>query len=219
MTSRVQTLRSSTTGNTPASGTRQAGELWLNFADFQLGMIDASRNAQKLVAVRYFQTTANYSAGDMVVQAGALYIANGSITAGAFERFELDEGRDCDRHCWYRHPCSVFDDAGDGWGGDGRDRDDIRARRSYSPERYEPRPLGVTGLHRNAVDADRNNGVTQTAGDNSTKLATTAYVGAAIAASPPVVPNPNRLDNGDMWVDQHNNGASVAVPAAGWYLP
>ena len=27
--------------------------------------------------------------------------------------------------------------------------------------------------------------------------------------------NPNRLDNGDMWVDQHNSGASVAITTAG----
>jgi hypothetical protein len=84
MTSRVQTLRSSTTGNVPVAGTRQPGELWVNFADFQAGFIDASRNAQRLVAVRYFQTTANYAAGDIVVQAGAIWVANGAITAGAF---------------------------------------------------------------------------------------------------------------------------------------
>jgi hypothetical protein len=84
MTSRVQTLRSSTTGATPAAGTRQPGELWLNFADFALGFIDASKNAQRITAVRYFQTTANYAVGDFVIQAGALYVANVAVTAGAF---------------------------------------------------------------------------------------------------------------------------------------
>ena len=84
MTNRVQTLRSSTTGNVPAAGTRAPGELWTNFADLQIGVIDASKNAQKLVAVRYFSASANYVTGDFVVQAGVIYSANGAITAGAF---------------------------------------------------------------------------------------------------------------------------------------
>ena len=81
---RVQTLRSSTTGNVPAAGTRQPGELWANFVDLQFGVVDASKNAQKLVAVRYFSSSANYVTGDFVVQAGKIYVANGAITAGAF---------------------------------------------------------------------------------------------------------------------------------------
>ena len=84
MTTRVQTLRSSTSGNVPAAGTRSPGELWTNFPDLQMGVIDASRNAQKLVAVRYFSTTANYAIGDFVVQAGALYAATAASTPGAF---------------------------------------------------------------------------------------------------------------------------------------
>ena len=84
MTNRVQVFRTPTTGVAPAAGTRASGELWVNFADFQLGMIDASKNAQKLVAVRYFQTTANYATGDFVVQGGKLYFAKSAITAGVF---------------------------------------------------------------------------------------------------------------------------------------
>ena len=84
MTNRTQVLRSSVTGNAPASATRAPGELWINFPDLQLGLIDAARNSQKLIAVRYFSTTANYAIGDFVVQAGALYVANAAVTAGAF---------------------------------------------------------------------------------------------------------------------------------------
>jgi hypothetical protein len=84
MTTRIQALRSSTTQAVPAAGTRLPGELWTNFPDLQMGVIDASRNAQKLVGVRYFSTQANYAAGDFVAQAGRLYVANGPITAGAF---------------------------------------------------------------------------------------------------------------------------------------
>jgi hypothetical protein len=84
MTNRVQVFRTPTTGVAPAAGTRLSGELWVNFADLQLGVIDASKNAQKLVAVRYFSATANYAAGDFVIQAGVLYVAKGAVTAGAF---------------------------------------------------------------------------------------------------------------------------------------
>jgi Chaperone of endosialidase len=84
VTSRVQTLRSSTSGSVPAAGTRQPGELWVNFPDLQLGVVDTLRNAQKLVAVRYFSTTAAYATGDFVIQGGVLYIAKGAVAAGAF---------------------------------------------------------------------------------------------------------------------------------------
>ena len=84
MTTRGQILRSSTPGQAPAAGTRQPGELWTTFPDLQLGVIDASKNAQRLIAVRFFSTTANYAAGDFVVQAGKLYFAKSAITAGAF---------------------------------------------------------------------------------------------------------------------------------------
>src|SRR4029077_2726352 len=81
---RIQVLRSSVAGNVPTAGTRQPGELWTNFPDLQLGVIDAAKNAQRLIAVRYFSTGAAYVAGDFVIQAGVLYVAKGAIAAGAF---------------------------------------------------------------------------------------------------------------------------------------
>ena len=85
MTTRVQALRSSDPRRPCLpQAWRTPGELWTNFPDLQMGVIDASRNAQKLVGVRFFSTQANYVAGDMVVQGGAQYTANGAITAGAF---------------------------------------------------------------------------------------------------------------------------------------
>ena len=163
MTSRVQTLRSSTTGNMPAAGSRQPGELWLNFADFALGFIDASKNAQRITAVRYFQITANYAVGDFVIQAGALYVANQAVTAGAFSAPQ-----------WTKI-----------------------ATASDIPAGYVLPPASTTVLGGVKVD-----GTTITA----------TGAGVVSATTNPV--NPNRLDNGDMWVDQHNAGASVAIPAA-----
>jgi hypothetical protein len=84
MTTRIQIIRSSTPGAVPAAGTRSPGELWTTFPDLQLGVIDASKNAQKLVGVRFFSTTANYAVGDFVIQAGVLYVAKVAVTAGAF---------------------------------------------------------------------------------------------------------------------------------------
>lgn len=48
---------------------------------------------------------------------------------------------------------------------------------------------------------------TPTAGDNDTSVATTAFVTTALAAQP-VAMNDNRIINGDMRIDQRNNGAS-----------
>jgi hypothetical protein len=56
-------------------------------------------------------------------------------------------------------------------------------------------------------------------GDSTTKLATTAFVGAALSGA--VFSNPNRIDNGDMYVNQRGytpgSGNAVTVAAA-WML-
>lgn len=84
MTTRGQVLRSSITGNVPATNSRWPGEIWSNFPDKQIGVIDASKVAQPLVGVRFFSTTANYVAGDFVVQGGGIYRAKVAVTASAF---------------------------------------------------------------------------------------------------------------------------------------
>jgi hypothetical protein len=84
VTTRVQIIRSSTPGAVPAAGTRSPGELWTTFPDLQLGVIDATKTAQRLVAVRYFSASANYAVGDFVIQSGVLYAAKVAVTAGAF---------------------------------------------------------------------------------------------------------------------------------------
>ena len=84
MTTRGQFLRSSTPGQKPAAGTRQPGELWLNFSDKQVGLIDTAKTAQPMIAVRFFSTAANYASGDFVVQAGGIWVAKSAVTAGAF---------------------------------------------------------------------------------------------------------------------------------------
>lgn len=84
MPNRVQTLRSSAPGNLPQAGTRQPGELWVNFADANFGYIDASQTAQKLLAIRLFMNTAPYAVGDFVIYQGVIYRAIAPSSAGAF---------------------------------------------------------------------------------------------------------------------------------------
>jgi hypothetical protein len=90
MPSRVQSLRSAVKNTRPGAGTREPGELYVNFPDRQVGFIDASKNPQDLVAVRFFSTTTNYSAGDFVWNAGKIYKAKNAVNAGAFNAADWD---------------------------------------------------------------------------------------------------------------------------------
>jgi microcystin-dependent protein len=82
LVNRVQTLRSSSQGVRPTG--RSPGELYVNFPDRQIGVVDASAAAVDLVAVRFFSTGASYAVGDYVVQAGVLYRATAVSAPGAF---------------------------------------------------------------------------------------------------------------------------------------
>jgi hypothetical protein len=84
VSNRVQTLRSSVPGALPQTGTRQPGELWLNFSDNALGFIDSTQTALKLLGVRLFVPTANYAIGDFVVYAANLYRAIAPSAPSAF---------------------------------------------------------------------------------------------------------------------------------------
>jgi hypothetical protein len=82
MVGRVQTLRSSVVGNRPTG--RQPGELYVNWPELQLGVINASGTAQDLLPVRTFSTLSSYAAGDIVRQAGSLWSAIAAVSPGAF---------------------------------------------------------------------------------------------------------------------------------------
>ena len=195
MTTRFQILRSSTTGNIPASGARQPGELWINFADFALGFIDASKNAQRITAVRYFQTTANYAVGDFVIQGGSLYVANTAITAGAFTAGQWNKiTTTSDIPAAYVLPTASTSVLG-GVKIDGSSINIAAGVISATP--YSLPIASTTVLGGVKVDG-------------TTITATGAGVISTAGGQPA---NPNRLDNGDMSVDQHNAGASVVVPA------
>jgi hypothetical protein len=82
LTNRVQTQRSTVTGSRPTG--RAPGELYSNWADLQLGVVDESGKPDDLIAIRFFSAQANYVPGDLVVQAGVVYQALVAITAGSF---------------------------------------------------------------------------------------------------------------------------------------
>jgi len=100
MTVRQKILRSSAPLARPTSGVRSPGELYTNFADGQLGVIDANQEPIDLIGVRYFSALTEYFLNDVVVNPfdNVLYqclVANGpgpfnapdwTTTADSFEK-------------------------------------------------------------------------------------------------------------------------------------
>ena len=86
MTNRVQTQHSSSTGVRPTG--RKPGELYVNLADMQYGVIDPTGTPRDLGGVRLFSANANYAIGDFVVQGGVLYYAKVAVTASVFDSTE-----------------------------------------------------------------------------------------------------------------------------------
>ena len=85
MTNRVQTFRIATTNQIPAPGQYDPGQLWVNYADLQLGVIDNVKSPQKLLAVRFFRTTATYVLNDVVVHNGGVWTCKGVVAPGPFD--------------------------------------------------------------------------------------------------------------------------------------
>jgi SPRY domain len=83
VTSRTQQPRSSVKKQRPPAATRRTGELYVNFADKQLGVIDPNRVAQDLLAVRFFSDATDYLEGDHVVANGAIQRASQAVPSGS----------------------------------------------------------------------------------------------------------------------------------------
>jgi hypothetical protein len=60
------------------------GEIYTNFSDFQLGVIDATKNPQDLLAIRFHSATAKYQANDIVVYGDTIYQAKAAVGPKAF---------------------------------------------------------------------------------------------------------------------------------------
>ena len=218
MPNRVQTLRSSVPGNMPQAGTRQPGELWVNFADAQTGYIDGSQAPQKLLAVRLFVSTAPYATGDFAVYAGALYQAIAPSAAGAFTAANWSRVGTMQDLSQYLNlaggtltgalnlPAAAPTVATQATNKSYVDSGDAAATTVANTKL----PL-AGGTLTGAL-----NGTTATfsgvaaaadppAQDSSSKLVTTSWFNGH---QPAIKENSNRLINGDMRIDQRNNGAS-----------
>ena len=88
--SRTQVSRSSVTQQRPIPGTRDPGELYVNFADQQLGFINAAKAATDLLAIRFFSTAANYMMGDLVIYEAKVYRAKVVVPPGPFDVDDWD---------------------------------------------------------------------------------------------------------------------------------
>jgi hypothetical protein len=83
VSNKFKVLRSDTKGARPATG--QAGELYVNFADKQIGVFDTTGNPVDLIPLRTFSAMADYALNDLVQSGDGLWRANGVIPAGAWD--------------------------------------------------------------------------------------------------------------------------------------
>ena len=90
MANRVQTIRYYTTLERPPT-TEYSGELYINYADIQIGALDTSKSPIDFVAVRYYSQQALYVAGDFAVYNGSLYKCLRNDTIGAFDNTRWTE--------------------------------------------------------------------------------------------------------------------------------
>jgi hypothetical protein len=82
MVARIQILRSGTAGNRPTG--KQYGEPYVNMAENQFGVMNASNVATDLLGVPIFSPSTTYAIGNAVNYQGKLYIALVAISAAAF---------------------------------------------------------------------------------------------------------------------------------------
>ena len=200
MTGRVQTLRSNVSGSRPTG--RQPGEIYVNWADGQIGVINSSNGAQDFVAVRFFSTTANYNTGDFVIQGGQLYRAIAVSPAGAFvpaNWAQIGGSVGIGVAPSNPQPGTLWWDSVSGqlfvWYNDGNTSQWVIANNATALLNTGFLPLAGGTL----------TGPLTLAGNPATALQATPkqYVDAL-----PVAMNDNRIINGDMRIDQRNNGAS-----------
>ena len=203
MTGRVQALRSNVSGSRPTG--RQPGEIYVNWADGQIGVINSSNGAQDFVAVRFFSTTANYNTGDFVIQGGQLYRAIAVSPAGAFvpaNWAQIGGSVGIGVAPSNPQPGTLWWDSVSGqlfvWYNDGDTSQWVIANNATALLNTGFLPLVGGTL----------TGPLTLAGNPATALQATPkqYVDSL-----PVAMNDNRIINGDMRIDQRNNGALVPV--------
>jgi hypothetical protein len=210
MTSRVQTLRSSVSGNRPTA--QAPGSLYVNWPDRQIGVADSSGNPLDLVGARYFSAIASYNIGDVVVAQGSLWSCNAPIPPGAFNSAQ-----------WTAFvPQPVLDNEttarinADTNEANARIAGDSSTLTSANANANTKLPLagGTLTGDLKGTTAEFSGLVTAADpvdGDSSAKLATTEWFWRN---TPQNTRYRNRIINGDMSVDQRFGGAGTPVAAS-----
>ena len=209
MTGRVQTLRSTVAGNRPTG--RQPGELYVNWADNQFGVINASSAAQDLLAIPFFSTLSSYAIGAFVVYNGQLYRALAPSSPGAFvpANWAISGGAVSvgDNSPSNPQPGALWWDSVGGqlyvWFVDANSSQWVVANNAASVLASGYLPLSGGTL----------TGPLTLPGNPTTPLQS---VPKQYVDSLPVAMNDNRIINGDMRIDQRNGGA--AGTAAGYTI-
>jgi hypothetical protein len=186
------------------------GELYTNWPDGQLGVINSTGNPQDLIAVRFFSSAANYNVGDFVINSGRLYSAATTVTPGAFNSGQWTPVAGSvsvgDTFPANPQPGSLWWDSVGGqlyvYFNDGDTTQWVIAN-NFNGGAYLPLNGGtLSGAL--ALNADP----TVALG-----AATKQYVDNSEATLWQNIRYRNRVINGDMSVDQRNGGNVIAIPA------
>jgi len=204
MTGRVQSLRSNVAGNRPTG--RQPGELYVNWPDSQLGVINSTGGAQDLIAITFYTTGASYAVGQYVVQGGLLYRCVVANAPGAFNPAQWAQiGGSVvvgDTAPTTPQPGTLWWDSVGGqlyvWFVDANSSQWVIANNA----------AGLLASGYLALSGGTMTGPITLPGNPTAPLQTVPkqYVDAL-----PVAMNDNRIINGDMRIDQRNAGATGTV--------
>jgi hypothetical protein len=210
MVNRVQTLRSSTPGVRPTG--RSAGELYTNYPDNQLGVVNAAGAAFDLLAVRFFSSLATYVVGDYVKQGTLVYrciTANGPGAFNGANWSQLQTAADAAVYAPLASPVFTGDPkaptptAGD--------NDTSIATTAFVTGGIATAVAPLAPLA-SPVFTGNPQAPTPTVGDNDTSIATTAFVATATGNSGVVVSDtaPATPPNGKLWFDSVSGSLYVS---------
>jgi hypothetical protein len=168
--------------------------LYVSFPDRQIGVIDAGKNPQDLVAIPYFVPTSDYAIGEYVWQTDRLYRAKSTVTASSFNPAQWDAVLDMNNVAGL---IQSIDGAGSGFDADRLDGNDGLYYLDRINHTGSQAISTVSGLQL-ALDAKVNltggtmagalalagvsTAPTATPGTSTTQIASTAFVTAAVGA-------------------------------------
>lgn len=79
-------LRSVVAGRRPTTDVKQAGSLYVNYADKQLGVLDTAGSPVDLLPITFYSELADYKSGALVVRGAYIFRSRGVVPAGVWDR-------------------------------------------------------------------------------------------------------------------------------------